>query len=125
MFNTKFDEFFLHRCKQPGTFVTFSTRSRYEELRSVAKNSDFHLIKLTLETSSNFVTELEIRRAKTFVEFLGEIGGHLGLFVGISLITLIELLEILCKLVCKNCWADYLFARRKTRGTTRPLVLVV
>ena len=43
--------------------------------------------------ASSKLTVKEIRYQKSFYEFMSEIGGHMGLFIGASVITLIELLE--------------------------------
>ena len=45
----------------------------------------------------------EIRAAKTKIEFAAEIGGHLGLLVGVSFLTVVEVLELLCQLCHLAC----------------------
>ena len=48
---------------------------------------------------ARYLTIKEIRPAKTMVELVAEIGGHLGLLVGVSVLTLVEGIELLCKLL--------------------------
>ena len=51
------------------------------------------------------MTIREIRPAKTMIELMAEIGGHLGLLVGVSLLTLVEALELVCKVV-QGSWTN-------------------
>ena len=67
------------------------------------KDPKYYHIKLVLKASSNYVTERVIRPAKTLIELCAEIGGHLGLFVGVSVLTLVELLEFFCKMARSFC----------------------
>ncbi len=53
-------------------------------------------------------TQIEEIPAVTFEQLLGNVGGQLGLFIGISLLSLIECLEILLELA-------YLFYERRIR----------
>ena len=46
--------------------------------------------------------EQEIRAAKTAAELVAEIGGHLGLFVGVSFLTAVEVVELACNICFGN-----------------------
>ena len=52
---------------------------------------------------SSYKTVKTIRWEKTFLDLLSEIGGHLGLFVGVSLMTLAEIAEFIFSLCLKAC----------------------
>ena len=58
-------------------------------------------ISLTFQSSKKMVRT--IRWEKTSLELLSEIGGHLGLFVGVSLMTLAEIGEFFVSLCFKAC----------------------
>ena len=57
------------------------------------RSNCFSLISFTVQSS--FKTMAEIHWEKTTVGLLGEIGGHMGLFLGVSVLTLIEFVEFL------------------------------
>ena len=50
-----------------------------------------------------YTTVQEIRLAKSYIELLAEIGGHLGLFVGVSVLTVAEIFELMAVLFIKCC----------------------
>ena len=88
-------------CKKSNRVTSLHHRSAVAEFS--IKGSRFYHIKLVLKTSNNYVTRHEIRPAKTLIEFCAEIGGHLGLFVGVSILTLVELLDFFCKVAHNFC----------------------
>ena len=90
-------------CKKTGTVTTLNHQSEVADFEP--RDDTFNHIKLKLKATSNYVTKREIRPAKTVIEFFAEIGGHLGLFVGVSILTLVELLEFFCKLARRICRA--------------------
>ena len=59
--------------------------------------------RISVTFQSSFKTVKTIRWEKTSLELLSEIGGHLGLFVGVSLMTLAEIGEFLLSLCFKAC----------------------
>ena len=59
--------------------------------------------RISLTFQSSYKTVKTIRWEKTSLELLSEIGGHLGLFVGVSLMTLAEIGEFLFSLCYNAC----------------------
>ena len=49
--------------------------------------------KIFISFQTSYKTVLKIRWERTIIELVSEIGGHLGLFVGVSIITLTEICE--------------------------------
>ena len=50
---------------------------------------------ITVELLAEYMTVRKIRQSKRPVELIAELGGYLGLFVGVSILTLAEMVELL------------------------------
>ena len=57
---------------------------------------------LLLTSSSSKINVKEIRYKKSYAEIISEIGGHMGLFIGASLITILEFIELIFLVVSKG-----------------------
>ena len=66
-------------------------------------NDTFCSSRVSLSFQSSYKTVKTVRWEKTSLELLSEIGGHLGLFVGVSLMTLAEIGEYIVYLCFNAC----------------------
>ena len=86
---------------------------RYEDMgKGMAPSAP--ITEVWVKRSSNFYTKT-IRNRKPVSEFVAELGGHLSLWVGASILTVIEIGEFLIHFIVKG-WERKTSTRRKVKG---------
>ena len=91
----------LKECKDSREVFSFNFNTRASHMTETRQTKaalhNYYIIMLDVRVASRYITVQEIRQAKTVIELIAEIGGLLGLLVGVSLISLIDTLEFLFK----------------------------
>ncbi|XP_050406253.1 acid-sensing ion channel 5-like [Patella vulgata] len=115
-FNPQFSDYFtksenssLTKCPRPCRFVIYDTKtsfsyfpsdsmSRYLVRNGIIDSVDYarqNLLELYINFEDMVVWKTESIAEYNTMSILGSLGGHMGLFVGASMITVVELLETL------------------------------
>ena len=77
-------------CLNPCSIFTFSTKEFQNTTRFLAQNADSALIFISFEKFIKVTTEYYIY---TEINLIGEVGGYVGLFLGISINQVIYLMD--------------------------------
>ena len=83
----------LSGIKMPCTYYNYEVKHVYDE-RYIEKQEQ-NLLRLTVGSSSNDIRIEEQKRRYVFSDFIADVGGYLGLLLGISAITIYDKV-ILC-----------------------------
>ncbi|ESO86428.1 hypothetical protein LOTGIDRAFT_167241 [Lottia gigantea] len=84
----------LHACVQSTHMVTVT---------SLEKPSDDKTISLRIFFGNSLVTEIVQKSLHNMEAFLANIGGIIGLFLGFSVVSLIEIIELFALFMAKKC----------------------
>ena len=79
-----------NECLNPCSIFTFSTKEFQNTTRFLAQNADSALIHISFEKFIKVTTEYYIY---TELNLIGEVGGYVGLFLGISINQVIYLMD--------------------------------
>ena len=77
-----------------------SFNSKYDEENLTIDAIDDDIVKLNIYYDSLTYTEMSESVSLTFVSLFSSIGGFMGMFLGMSLMTMVELLHIIIQYVC-------------------------
>ena len=90
----------------PSQCIKSKTRVNLDVLQSMLPyrpdEKEKNVTTVWVKITSDFYTKT-VRYHKSALEFISELGGHLGLWVGASLLTLMEIGELLLKLLTRRC----------------------
>ena len=93
---------FSHYARFPNDKYALALKKRSPLLTNLSLNEiKQSLIRLNINYQSLITTEIGEAPAMSFESLLASLGGHLGLFLGMSLLSFMEIFEILFILVWK------------------------
>uniref|UniRef100_A0A8C9Q899 Acid sensing ion channel subunit 3 n=1 Tax=Spermophilus dauricus TaxID=99837 RepID=A0A8C9Q899_SPEDA len=111
-------------CANPALWIPSRAAARYlarKYNRSEAYIAENVLILDIFFEALNFET-VEQKKAYEVSELLGDIGGQMGLFIGASLLTILEILDYLCE-VFRDRVLGYFWNRRRSQSHSSTTLL--
>jgi hypothetical protein len=87
--NEKAQEYFEHKLLKP----------KYEQLNSSLSDVKQSIINLNVFYDRLSFTEITEKPSFTFVDLVSNVGGTFGLFIGISLLSLLEIVELIYEIL--------------------------
>ena len=88
-------------CRSDGRGLLCELRAPYENM-SIYDWAAQHLVAIEISFRDNKVEVWETRPAMTPVDLLSSVGGTMGLYLGISVVTVFEVSSLLVK-ICTAC----------------------
>ena len=92
-------------CGSVGYGIFCDMRGHYENM-SINEWAAQHLVAIEISFRDNKVEVWETRPAMTPVDLLSSVGGTMGLYLGISVVTVFEVIDFLigvCRSYCTYC----------------------
>ena len=95
---TWYDNYQLNEDKCPK--MPKCKRSIYKMDKSTTKRNDFHKSRLEIKLNNPNILTIVDDYSYDLQSFIGEVGGTLGLFLGMSMFSFIEFIEYVLRKLC-------------------------